>query len=272
MSVEDLQERAVDQLVDETLARVHDLRHLLATEQLASWPGADVRTGATQVIAQLITGPSRYRTARALVSSLWDTDDPARVPATWWATPLGGLLLDSMRPAAPPPPTTTLQATPALHDGLPQPVRDRPIGRSMLSPSPTSSPRDSEHPTPRSMTMTDLPTDFGVAIVQVDGHTKVRVTGEIDLATAPQLRQRLDSVIAAGTGDVDLDVSDVTFLDSSGLVVLLAARQGLHDKRHRLRVRNPSEPVLRVFELSGLLDVMMDGRQPSGDSARAAEG
>ena len=118
--------------------------------------------------------------------------------------------------------------------------------------------------------MTDLPQEFGVSIVQVDGHRNVRVTGEIDLATATELRQRLNSVIAAG--DVDLDLSDVTFLDSSGLVVLLAARQALHDKHHRLTVRNPSKRVLRVFELSGVLDVMMDGRQPTGDSGRAAEG
>ena len=117
--------------------------------------------------------------------------------------------------------------------------------------------------------MTDLPQEFGVSIVQVDGHSNVRVTGEIDLATATELRQRLNSVIASG--DVDLDLSDVTFLDSSGLVVLLAARQGLHDN-HRLTVRNPSKRVLRVFELSGVLDVMMDGRQPTGDSGSAAEG
>jgi anti-sigma B factor antagonist len=107
--------------------------------------------------------------------------------------------------------------------------------------------------------MTDLPQEFDVSIVQVDGHSNVRVTGDIDLATATELRQRLNSVIAAGDVDVDLDLSDVTFLDSTGLVVLLAARQQLHDKHHRLTVRNPSKRVLRVLELSGLLEVMMNG-------------
>ena len=120
--------------------------------------------------------------------------------------------------------------------------------------------------------MTDLPQEFGVSIVHVDGQSDVRVTGEIDLATATELRHRLESVIAAGTGDVDLDLSDVTFLDSSGLVVLLAAHQGLHDKQHRLMVRNPSKPVLRILELSGVLDVMMDERQPPGDFGTAPEG
>ena len=118
--------------------------------------------------------------------------------------------------------------------------------------------------------MSDLPQEFGVSILQFDGHTKVRVTGDIDLATATELRQRLDFVLAAGTGDVDLDLSEVTFLDSTGLVALLDARQALHDNHQQLRVRNPSRPVLRVFELTGVLDLMMDGSQPPGDSGRAA--
>jgi anti-sigma B factor antagonist len=124
---------------------------------------------------------------------------------------------------------------------------------------------------PRSMTMTDLPQDFGVSIIQVDGHAKVRVTGEIDLATATELRQRLEAVIAAGICNLDLDLSAVTFLDSSGLVVLLVARQRLHDKHQRLMVLNPAKPVLRVFELCGVLEVMMDDRQPPTDLRRAAE-
>ena len=120
--------------------------------------------------------------------------------------------------------------------------------------------------------MTDLPQDFGVSIVQVNGHAKVRVTGDIDLATAPEFRQRLEAVIAAGICNLDLDLSDVTFLDSRGLQVLLAVRQSLHDRHQRLRVLNPSKPVLRVFELSGMLEVLIDERQPPADSRRAADG
>jgi hypothetical protein len=122
MSVEDPDERAVDQLVDETLARLHELRHLLATEQLASWAGADVRTAAAQVVVRLTTGPARYRTAEAVITSLWHTDDPARVPATWWATPLGRLVLDRMRSAGPAYQPRTPQPTHAVHDVLTQPV------------------------------------------------------------------------------------------------------------------------------------------------------
>jgi anti-sigma B factor antagonist len=122
------------------------------------------------------------------------------------------------------------------------------------------------------MTMTDLPQDFGVSIIQIDGHTKVRVSGELDLATAPDLRQRLEAVVTAGTSDLDLDLSEVTFFGSTGLVVLLHARQALHEKHRRLRVLNPSEIALRVFELSGVLEVLMDEPHPPSESRRAAEG
>jgi anti-anti-sigma factor len=85
------------------------------------------------------------------------------------------------------------------------------------------------------------------------------------------LRQRLGSVIAAGSGDVDLDLSEVTFLDSRGLLALLHVRLALHDNHQRLKVRSPSHPVRRVFELSGVLDMMMDEGQPPGGSGHAAE-
>ena len=64
--------------------------------------------------------------------------------------------------------------------------------------------------------MTDLPQESGVSIVHVDGHSNVRVTGDIDLATASELGKRLTLVIAAGTDDVNLDLSDVTFLTAAG--------------------------------------------------------
>jgi anti-anti-sigma factor len=115
--------------------------------------------------------------------------------------------------------------------------------------------------------MTDLPHQFGLAIVQVNGHSDIRVTGEVDLATAPELRRRLDAVIAAGTGNIDVDLSDVAFLDSSGLAVLLAAHQAACDEHRRLTVRHPSKPVLRVLQVSGTVSVLMDGGKPRTGSS-----
>lgn len=51
----------------------------------------------------------------------------------------------------------------------------------------------------------------------------VRLTGELDLYTAPQLENELETLIRAGAAHVLLDLTDVPFLDSSGLAVLLGA-------------------------------------------------
>ena len=123
MSVEDLSERAVDQLVDETLARLHHLRDLHAAHHLPIWPSADVRTAATQVVARLTAEPTRDRTARIVLSTLWNTDDTHHIPTGWWTTPLGQLLLDSgpteqpqQRPPAPAAPAVArLPSSPREH-------------------------------------------------------------------------------------------------------------------------------------------------------------
>src|SRR5215210_7434135 len=55
----------------------------------------------------------------------------------------------------------------------------------------------------------------------------VRVTGELDLYTAPQLENEFDGIVRDGAAYVLVDLGDVPFLDSSGLAVLLAAASRL---------------------------------------------
>jgi len=101
------------------------------------------------------------------------------------------------------------------------------------------------------MTMADSPAEFHVSIVGVDGAATLAVGGEVDMATAPQLRARLDAVIAATSGNVVVDLADVTFLDSAGVVVFVAAQRQLNATGRRLVLRNPSRLVYRVLEISG---------------------
>ncbi|MGH3585407.1 MAG: STAS domain-containing protein, partial [Pseudonocardia sp.] len=62
----------------------------------------------------------------------------------------------------------------------------------------------------------------------------MHVVGEIDTLTAPVLRSRLDEQVAAVSLLV-LDLSDVTFLGSAGLAVLVAAKDDADRRRHTLR-------------------------------------
>jgi anti-sigma B factor antagonist len=95
-----------------------------------------------------------------------------------------------------------------------------------------------------------------VAVTTGATHVVVHLEGELDLATAPALAEALNGLDASG-GPVVVDLTDVGFLDSSGLSTLLQARQRLADDGRgaelRLVVTRPS--ILRVLDVTGLADV-----------------
>lgn len=78
-------------------------------------------------------------------------------------------------------------------------------------------------------------------------------SGELDLAAVPELRAQLAAAHLAGA-TVVLDVRDVTFMDSSGLAVLLAADRRLRSTGGRLRLAHVADDVLRVLRICGLAD------------------
>jgi anti-sigma B factor antagonist len=80
----------------------------------------------------------------------------------------------------------------------------------------------------------------------------MHVVGEIDTLTAPVLRSRLDEQVSAVRLLV-LDLSEVTFLGSAGLAVLVAAKDDADRRRHTLRLVPGSRIVTRALEATGLL-------------------
>jgi anti-sigma B factor antagonist len=93
---------------------------------------------------------------------------------------------------------------------------------------------------------------FDVEVSPADGAVLVRVTGDVDLATSPQLRAALDDAIGAGADAVRLDMGGVTFLDSSGISVLVDAQQRLQDTSSKLVLHGVGDQIKRVLEISGL--------------------
>jgi anti-sigma B factor antagonist len=89
-----------------------------------------------------------------------------------------------------------------------------------------------------------------IEITRLPTQSLMSIRGEIDLATAPQLHDALDS-IDSGLGVV-VDLTQVTFLDSSGLSELVKAHE-LHPGGVRLVVATPA--IHRVLDVSGLLEV-----------------
>jgi anti-sigma B factor antagonist len=85
----------------------------------------------------------------------------------------------------------------------------------------------------------------------------VAVRGDVDSDAVPALDAGLDAAIRASVGAFILDLSDVGFIDSHGLQVLLRARALLGREDRALGIVCPFGPVRRVFELSGLSEMFV---------------
>jgi anti-sigma B factor antagonist len=81
----------------------------------------------------------------------------------------------------------------------------------------------------------------------------VVVRGEIDMATAPQLRDFLDQLVDAGSRRIVLDCRELEFLDSSGIGVLVATRNRMGDGGE-IVIDSPTPHVLKVLEITGVAD------------------
>jgi anti-sigma B factor antagonist len=92
---------------------------------------------------------------------------------------------------------------------------------------------------------------------------RIAVKGEIDLASAPDLLRRLDQAIdAAAGGRVEVDFHGVSFIDSTGLGVLVAGRRRAVAHGGEVRVLHPRDNVRSVFEITGLDKVFFaEGRR-----------
>ena len=94
----------------------------------------------------------------------------------------------------------------------------------------------------------------------------VRVRGEIDSYTVPDLEEALESAVNRGCACLVIDLAGVTYVDSSALRLIVVMNRVLEPKRGRLVLAGASRDVTRILELSGLL-----GAAPTVSAASSAE-
>lgn len=85
-----------------------------------------------------------------------------------------------------------------------------------------------------------------------EGVDIVSVTGEIHVSSAPRFHEALDDVIENGDGKLVLDLSDVEFIDSTGLSVLLNALRLVNQRQGHMALVCSNPTVLRLFEITSL--------------------
>ena len=98
--------------------------------------------------------------------------------------------------------------------------------------------------------------DFAVASKVADGEATVSVRGEVDVYTAPQLRECLYGVVVDGNRRVVLDLSAMSFIDSTGLGVIVGTLKRLREGGGDLVLRSPSRSTRKVLEITGLTRIM----------------
>jgi anti-sigma B factor antagonist len=119
--------------------------------------------------------------------------------------------------------------------------------------------------------------EFAITEHPIDGERHVlAVRGEIDLFTAPELKQVLAESIEAGRIRIIVDLTDTTFLDSTALGVLIGAVKRLRSRDGALAIVNVDDNIAKTFEITGLdqiftivptRDEAVDAVDPARDAA-----
>lgn len=102
-----------------------------------------------------------------------------------------------------------------------------------------------------------------------DGHTLLRVTGEIDVYTAPKLREQLIQLANDGVSHIVVDLNMVEFLDSTGLGVLVGALKRARASKGSFVLVCDQPRLLKIFRITGLERVFQ--LYPSVPEALSAE-
>ena len=110
--------------------------------------------------------------------------------------------------------------------------------------------------------------DLTLATSEVDGKTIVAVGGEIDVYTAPKLRDKITELVADGVYQIVIDMEAVEFLDSTGLGVLVGGLKKVRAHDGSLQLICTQDRLLKIFRITGLAKVFVI--HDSADGALAA--
>ena len=107
---------------------------------------------------------------------------------------------------------------------------------------------------PPTMVRPKVPGVAAFRVESLDGEQGARLVGELDLAQYERADQALAPLFHV-QGDVFLDLGELTFIDSSGIRLLIRLHAAVADHGGRVVLRDPEPHVVRVIEISGLFDL-----------------
>ena len=107
--------------------------------------------------------------------------------------------------------------------------------------------------------------ELQLRVYESDGETVVEISGDVELHSAPRLREELRLICEVENPCCVVDMSGVPFIDSTGVGVLVGALKRAREHDGNLTIARPQPRVRRVFEITGLL-----GALPIYDSLEVA--
>src|ERR1041385_8567280 len=93
-----------------------------------------------------------------------------------------------------------------------------------------------------------------VSAAREDDGVRVVLAGELDIGSAPEVEEVLRKVESDGVSTLTIDLRGLTFMDSTGLRMLVAAHKRAQDAARVLRIIRGPAPVQRILDLTGLGD------------------
>jgi anti-sigma B factor antagonist len=100
--------------------------------------------------------------------------------------------------------------------------------------------------------MPELSMEFKLESHSAENAVVLDLQGEVDAFTAPKLKQEIINLIERGSTRLAVDLADVTYLDSTGLGVLIGGLKRTRDKDGELVLICPNVRITRIFEITGL--------------------
>ena len=97
-----------------------------------------------------------------------------------------------------------------------------------------------------------LAVDFDIRVDRFAGEVVVSVLGEVDMASGPLLWECLAEAIPDAARRLVIDLSDTTFIDSTGLAIFVRAREQLRHRGAELILRTPQASARKVLSITGL--------------------
>ena len=103
--------------------------------------------------------------------------------------------------------------------------------------------------------MPDAGRNLRIEVADTTSPTTVVLIGEIDISTSGRVREALIAISSSGENKVVIDMTNVTFMDSTGLAALVGPLKRFRSMNGEIVLRSPASGVKKVLEITGLTRV-----------------